>query len=40
MDTRSSRMREDLVIRRREDQDANVEPLSGVLRRPVIHPGA
>ena len=32
-----ARMRE-LVIRRREDQDANVELLRGVLRRPVIHP--
>ena len=30
-------MRE-LVIRRRADQDANVELLRGVLRRPVIHP--
>ena len=30
-------MRE-LVIRRRADQDANVELLQGVLRRPVIHP--
>ena len=27
-----------LVIRRRADQDANVELLRGVLRRPVIHP--
>ena len=27
-----------LVIRRRADQDANVELLQGVLRRPVIHP--
>ena len=32
-----ARMRE-IVIRRREDQDANVELLRGVLRRPVIHP--
>ena len=32
-----ARMRE-LVIRRREDQDANVELLRGVLRRPVIQP--
>ena len=30
-------MRE-LVIRRRADQDANVELLRGVIRRPVIHP--
>ena len=30
-------MRE-LVIRRRAHQDANVELLRGVLRRPVIHP--
>ena len=36
MDT-IARMRE-LVIRRREDQDANVELLRGVMRRPVIHP--
>ena len=28
----------DLVIRRRADQDANVELLRGVQRRPVIHP--
>ena len=28
----------DLVIRRRVDQDANVEQLRGVQRRPVIHP--
>ena len=32
-----ARMRE-LVIRRREEQDANVELLRGVLRRPVIQP--
>ena len=32
-----ARMRE-LVIRRREDQDAHVELLRGVLRRPVINP--
>ena len=32
-----ARMRE-LVIRRREEQDANVELLRGVLRRPVINP--
>ena len=32
-----ARMRE-LVIRRREDQDAHVELLRGVQRRPVIHP--
>ena len=30
-----ARMRE-LVIRRREEQDANVDLLHGVLRRPVI----
>ena len=32
-----ARMRE-IVIRRREDQDAHVELLRGVQRRPVIHP--
>ena len=32
-------MRE-MVIRRREDQDRNVEQLQGVQRRPVISPGA